>query len=140
MKLNSTHNKPFFPTIKNWMCLLLNKHAAIVFIVALILQSFTVFSSESKYECQNTSVTSKVPVKEHQHPFDLFVEEESSEEDEIKQDHSAVNSLKNRLFSIQEIHYTASIKTLYLNLVSSKLHTIETPLIVLYHTWKSDLV
>ena len=140
MNRKTNYSKIILSPRYNWMKLLFNYRFISLLAFALFLQFPNLSATPVKYKISTSSVNSKAPANNHDSPFDLFIEEESSEEDEIKQDHSALSNLKSRLFSYQEIHYTASINTRYLNLVSSILHTTETPLIVLHHSWKSDLV
>ena len=109
-----------------------------IFLLISILQPFSASSISKNNKGSYFSKTTSS--NQYKFQFDFLVEEETSEEDEIKEDHSTPNTLKDKIFSSQEFHYTASLNTRYLNLVSSRLHTPETPLIVLYHTWKSDLV
>lgn len=109
--------------------------------IFLLISIFQPFSASPISKNNKGSFFSKTTnSNQYKFQFDFLAEEETSEEDEIKEDHSTPNTLKDKIFSSQEFHYTASLNTRYLNLVSSRLDTPETPLIVLYHTWKSDLV
>ena len=140
MNRKTNNTKIILATRYNWMKLLFNYRFISLLAFALFFQSLNSSATPVKCEISSSSVTGKTPANNHDSPFDLFIEEESTEEDEIKQDHSSPSNIKSRLFSFQEIHFTASINTRYLNLVSSKLLTTETPLIVLHHSWKSNLV
>lgn len=112
-----------------------------MFAIFLLISIFQPFLASSISKSQKGAFfAEKTTSHQYKYQCDILVEEETSEEDEIKQEISTLNTLKSRLFSFQEIHYTASLKTRYLNLVSSRLLTTETPLIVLHHSWKSDLV
>lgn len=109
-----------------------------IFLLISILQPLSASSiPKNNKESYFSKTTSS---NEYKFQFDFLVEEETSEEDEIKEGHSTHNTLKCKIFAFQEIYYTASLKIRYLNLVSSILHTLETPIIVLHHSWKSDLV
>lgn len=131
-------NSKILMDIKLSLIKLFNFSMVTIFLLISILQPLSA-SSIAKTQ-KGAWYAEKTTSKQYNYQYDVLLEEETAEEDEFKQDHSALNPFKSRLFSFQEIHYTASLKTRYLNLVSSRLHTIETPLIVLYHTWKSDLV
>lgn len=109
-----------------------------IFLLISILQPFS--ASPISKNNKGSFFSKTTNSNQYKFQFDFLAEEETSEEDEIKEDHSTPNTLKDKIFSSQEFHYTASLNTRYLNLVSSRLDTPETPLIVLYHTWKSDLV
>lgn len=109
-----------------------------IFLLISILQPLSASSIPKNNKESYFSKTSST--NQYKFQFDFLVEEETSEEDEIKEGHSTLNTLKGKIFAFQEIHYTTSLKIRFLNLVSSILHSTETPLIVLHHSWKSDLV
>lgn len=71
--------------------------------------------------------------------LDLFIEDSSEDEDEIHNEHVVYSEIFYCKLSINILHYTASINTLYLRLASSNLNKVDIPFFVRYHSWKSHL-
>jgi len=109
-----------------------------IFLIISIIQPLSLIITQKK-QTGNTYSENRSTNK-YEHQFDLFIEEESSEEDENHHELGSVNKLFNKDYFFQVLHFSSIATNRYLSLLTS-ISGIETPpYFILYHTWKSDLV
>jgi hypothetical protein len=124
----------------------INFRLVLLLLIAILLQHFAFATLQSSfgYFHTNSGISQNgyfekgtIPHQESQ--LDLFIEAESSDEDEIHNEQIHPNGPFDKNYTFESFHYSYFIHTLYLRLVSSNLRKVELPYFVLYHSWKSDL-
>lgn len=71
---------------------------------------------------------------------ELFIEEESSEEDESSHGNSSSIAINKSVCSFYELNYSSLVNNRFSHLLSAMLQKAESPYFILYHSWKSELV
>jgi hypothetical protein len=89
---------------------------------------------------QNASFSAKTPIDHTNNVPELFIEEESTEEDELYHGYSSALAHKKYIYSFYELNYSSLVNNRFSHLLSAILQKAESPYFILYHSWKSELV
>ena len=124
----------------------INFRLVLLLFTAILLQHFAFATLQSSFGSlhthsgvSQTGYFEKETIPHQESQLDLYIEVESSDEDEVHNDQIHLNGAVAKNYIFEGFHYSYFINTLYLRLVSSNHRKVELPYFVLYHCWKSHL-